>query len=138
MAGTATARRLGVISFRRAYAAAAGLLLLAIVYLVIGAQATQTSYELDRLKAQNTRLQADQAQLRVQDAQMHTRAGVAQAAAAAGLQHTNVPRYASYQPVALDLGAPIGPDRPDATPLWQRALAALVGGVAQDAQAAGR
>ena len=138
VAGGATAERLGLPSMARVYAAAAGLLVLVVAYLVIGTQATQTSYDLDRLKDQNAQLAAEQDDLRARDARMHTQAGVAQAAATAGLQHSNSPMYVGSQPVALDLGAPIGPARPVDTPLWQRALAAIVGGPVQDAQAAGR
>jgi hypothetical protein len=112
-------------------------LALVIAYLVAGTQATQTSYQLDRLRAQNAQLQAEQAQLRAQDAQLHTRAGVTQAATAAGLHYTTVTRYASYQPIALDLSAPIGQGQPDSTPNWQRALAVIVGGTSKDAEAAG-
>jgi hypothetical protein len=137
IAGSATAGRLGLPSLGRAYAAAAGLLVVVIAYLVVGTQATQTSYELDRLKDEHAQLLAEQDQLRYQDARMHTQAGVAQSAAAAGLQHGNVPRYAGYQPVALDLRAPIGPGRAEDTPLWQRALAAIVGGPVREALAAG-
>jgi hypothetical protein len=137
-ASSATAGRFGLASFGRVYAAGLGLLVLIIAYLLVGTQTTQTSYELDRLQDQNTQLVAEQDDLRAQDARMHTQAGVAQAATAAGLQHTSSPTYVGYQPVALDLGAPIGPDRPEDTPLWQRALAFIVGGTARDAQAAGR
>jgi hypothetical protein len=134
----ATAERLSLRSLGRVYAAGAGLLVLVIAYLLIGTQATQTSYELDRQKDQNTQLAAEQDDLRAQDARMHTQAGVAQSAAAAGLQRSNSLKYVRYQPVALDLGAPIGPGRPADTPLWQRALAAIAGGPVQNAQAAAR
>jgi cell division protein FtsL len=138
VANSAAAERLALTSFARAYLAAGGLLVLAIAYLVVSAQATQTSYQLDNLKSQNTQLLAEQDQLRYDDARMHTPAGVAAAAAAAGMQHTNLPHYAGYQPVAVNLDAPIGPARPADTPPWQRALAAIASGVAKDAQAAGR
>jgi hypothetical protein len=138
VANSAAAERLGLTSFGRAYAAALALLAIVIAYLLVGAQTTQTSYELDRLKDQNVQLVAEQDELKAQDARMHTQAGVAQAATSAGLQHSNSLKYVGYQPVALDLGAPIGPARPEDTPLWQRALAAIVGGTAREAQAAGR
>lgn len=137
VANSSTAERLRLRSFARVYAAAAGLLVLVVAYLLVGTQATQTSYDLDRLKDQNARLVAEQADLRAQDARIHTQAGVAQSAASAGLQRGNAHQYVRYQPVALNLSAPIGPDRPEETPLWQRALAAIVGGTARDAQAAG-
>jgi hypothetical protein len=138
VAGGAAAERLRLSSYGRVYAAALALLAVVIAYLAVGTQATQTSYDLDRLKDQRTQLVAEQDELRAQDARMHAQAGVAQAAAAAGLQHQNSLQWVPYQPVALDLGAPIGPARPDPAPLWQRALAAIVGGTARDAQAAGR
>ena len=138
VANSAAAERLGLASFGRVYAAAAGLLVLVLAYLLVGTQATQTSYDLDRLRDQNAQLVADQNELRAQDARMHTQAGVAQSAASAGLQHSNSLKYVGYQPVALNLDAPIGPARREDTPLWQRALAAIVGGTARDAQAAGR
>ena len=137
-AAEATAGRLGLASSTRAAASAVGLLVLVIAYLLVGTQATQTSYEVDNLRDRSAQLQADQGQLRYQDARMHTQARIAQSATSAGLQHGNPPRYAGYQPVALDLAAPIGPDRPADTPLWQRAVAALIGSAARDAQAAGR
>ena len=136
-AGGRAAERLRLSSLGRVYTAALALLALVIVYLVVSTQATQTSYEVDRLRDQNSQLLAEQGALRAQDAGMHTQAGVAQAAAAAGLQHDNSLKYVRYQPVALDLGAPIGPARPEDTPLWQRAVAAVVGGPARDSQAAG-
>ncbi|HSR26778.1 MAG TPA: hypothetical protein VLW53_24735 [Candidatus Eisenbacteria bacterium] len=138
VASGAAAERLGLASFGRAYAAGVALLAVVIAYLLMGAQTTQTSYDLDRLKDQNAQLVAEQDELRAQDARMHTQAGVARAATTAGLQHSNSLKYVGYQPVALDLGAPIGPARPEDTPLWQRALAAIVGGTAREAQAAGR
>lgn len=138
VASSSSAERLGLSSFARAYATAGALLAVVIAYLVLGAHATQTSYELDHLRAQNAELLAEQDQLRYRDASLHTRAGIAQAAAAAGLQHSTTPKYVGYQPVALDLSASIGPGRPQDTPLWQQALAAIVGSTARDAQAAGR
>ena len=138
MANSTTAERLGLASFGRVYAAATALLVLVICYLLVGTQATQTSYELDRLKDQNTQLAAQQHDLRAQDTRIHTQAGVAQSATAAGLQHNNSLKYVGYQPVAIDLNAPIGPSRTDDAPLWRRAVAAMVGGTARDAQAAGR
>jgi hypothetical protein len=133
-----TAGRLGLAASPRAAAAAGGLLVLVIAYLLVGTQATQTSYEVDALRDRNAQLRADQGQLRYQDERMHTQARIAESATGAGLQHGNQPRYAGYQPVAIDLAAPIGPERPADTPLWQRAVAALIGGSARDAQAAGR
>jgi len=138
IANSSTAERFGLFTFARAYTAAGALLAVVIAYLVLGAHATQTAYELDQLRAQNAQLLAEQDQLRYRDASLHTRAGIAEAAAAAGLQHSNTPKYVGYQPVALDLSAPIGPGRPQDAPLWQQALAAIVGSTARDAQAAGK
>jgi hypothetical protein len=110
--------------------------LLAIAYLVVAAQATQSSYELSRLKDQNAQLRAEQDQLRYSMAAQHTPARVEQEAAAAGLQRSNQLKYVSYQPVVVDLSAPLGPDRPVQGPLWKQAIAAVFGG-ARDVLAAG-
>jgi cell division protein FtsL len=128
IAASPAARRLRLSAFARVYAAAAVVLLLAIAYLAVVAQATQSSYELSRLKDQNAQLRAEQDQLRYSIAALHTPARVEQEAAAAGLQRTNQPKYVAYQPIAVDLNAPTGPTRPVEAPLWQRALAALLGG----------
>jgi cell division protein FtsL len=136
IAASPAARRLQLSTFARVYAAAGVVLVLAIAYLVVAAQATQSSYDLTRLKEQNAQLRAEQDQLRYTMAAQHTPARVEQAAAAAGLQRSNQLKYVSYQPVALDLGASLGPDRPVQGPLWQQALAAVFGG-ARDVLAAG-
>lgn len=136
IAASPAAQRLRLSAFARVYAAAGVVLVLAIAYLVVAAQATQSSYELSRLKDQNAQLHAEQDQLRYSLAATHTPARVEQAAAAAGLQRTNQPRYVAYQPVAVNLNAPIGPDRQDQLPLWQQAVVAILGG-ARDALASG-
>lgn len=130
--------RLGLSSFARLSVAAGALLALAIGYLLVGAQATQSTYELTRLRQQNAQLQAEQEQLRYQAASAHTPAHVEQAAHAAGLQQAQRTTSVGAQPVALDLEAPIGPGRTDESPLWQRTLASVFGGVARTAFAADR
>ena len=136
IAASPAARRLQLSTFARVYAAAGVVLLLAIAYLVVAAQATQSSYELSRLKDQNAQLRAEQDQLRYSMAAEHTPARVEQEAAAAGLQRSNQLKYVSYQPVVVDLSAPLGPDRPVQGPLWKQAIAAVFGG-ARDVLAAG-
>ena len=124
--GTAALERLRLPSFSRVYVASAALLALAISYLVVSAQATQTSYELTRLKDVNAQLAAEQDQLRYHAASLHTPARVEQEAALAGLQRSTSARFLTYEPVAVDLGASIGPARPDDRPLWQRVLASAL------------
>ena len=136
--GRPAARRLGAASFPRVAAAGVALMALAITYLVMTAQATQTAYEVDALKRQNAQLHAEQALLRYQTTRMHTPAGVQTAAAAAGMQRSNRARYAAQQPVAIDLDAPIGPAPQADESLWQRALAVLAGGAPKGAQASER
>jgi cell division protein FtsL len=136
IAASPAARRLQLSTFARVYAAAGVVLLLAIAYLVVAAQATQSSYELSRLKDQNAQLRAEQDQLRYSMAAQHTPARVEQEAAAAGLQRSNQLKYVSYQPVVVDLSAPLGPDRPVQGPLGKQAIAAVFGG-ARDVLAAG-
>jgi cell division protein FtsL len=136
IAASPAARRLQLSTFARVYAAAGVVLMLAIAYLVVAAQATQSSYELSRLKDQNAQLRAEQDQLRYSMAAQHTPARVEQEAAAAGLQRSNQLKYVSYQPVVVDLSAPLGPDQPVQGPLWRQAIAAVFGG-ARDVLAAG-
>jgi cell division protein FtsL len=129
------ARRLQLSTFVRVYAAAGVVLVLAIAYLVVAAQATQSSYDLNRLKDQNAQLKAEQDQLQYTMAAEHTPARVQQEAAQAGLQRPTQLKYVAYQPVSIDLNASLGPAVPDQAPRWQQALAALFGG-ARDAFAA--
>ncbi len=138
IAGKVAARGLRVSAFARVYLAAGTILAMAICYLIVAAQATQSSYELSRLKDQHSQLAAEQRQLRYREAALHTPARVEQEAAQAGLQRAAPARYVGYQPVAIDLSAPVGHDRPDDAPLWQRALAGLFGGWARDALASDR
>jgi hypothetical protein len=134
IATTAAAQRLRLSLFARAYAVAAVLLALAIAYLVVAAQATQNAYVLSQLKDQNARLQAEQQSLRYQSASLHGPAQTAQEASATGMQRTASYVTVTSQPAALDLQKPIGPPAPEDSPVWQRAVAALVG--SRDAAAA--
>ena len=138
IAGSVAARRLRLSSFARVYLVAGGLLALAVAYLVVGAQLTQTSYELSRLQQQQTDLHAGQDQLRYQAAAMHTPARVEQAATTAGMQRTSPAGYPAYEPVAIDLGAAIGAGRPNDSPLWRRTLATVLGSTTKDAMASDR
>jgi hypothetical protein len=128
VAGTAAAERLRNSLFSRIYAGAALLLTLALAYLLVAAQATQNAYVVSQLKDQNAQLQAEQDSLRYRSASLHGPAQTAEAAAATGMQRTGAYTTVSSQPAALDLQRPIGPDRPDESPPWQRALAAVFGG----------
>ena len=134
IAGTAAAHRLRHSLFTRLYAVSGVLLTLATAYLVVAAQATQNVYVLSQLKDQNARLQAEQGSLRYQSASLHGPAQTAHEAAGSGMQRTASYSTVSPQPVALDLQKPIGPDQPDDSPTWQRALAAVFG--SHDAAAA--
>jgi len=134
IATTAAARRLRLSLFARVYAVSAVLLALAIAYLVVAAQATQSSYVLSQLKDQHARLGAEQQSLRYQSASLHGPAQTAQEAQATGMQRTATYVTVPSQPVALDLQKPIGPAAPEDSPAWQRALAAVTGG--RDAAAA--
>ena len=133
--------RLRVSAFGRVYVVAAGVLAMAICYLFVAAQMTQTSYEMNRLRAQQAELKAEQDQLRYQGVQLHTPARVAQEAGVAGLAPAATPtKYLGYQPVAIDLGAATGQAAPDQSPLWQRAVAGLLTGMGanRDVQASDR
>jgi len=124
----AAAARLRLSAFGRLYLLTAAVLAVVLGYLVVAGQATQSSYELSTLQRQRAELRAEQDQLRYQAMTMRTPARIDQEAAQAGLQRTLPAKYVAYQPVAIDLAAPTGADLPDASPLWQRALAAVIGG----------
>jgi cell division protein FtsL len=133
------AERLRLSAFGRIYFAAAVVILLGIAYLLLASQVTQSSYELNRLRADQAQLRAEQDQLKLKQASLRTPARVDQAAAAAGLQPGTAGEYVGYKPVAIDITAPIGQNAPDEQPAWQRALAALMNGLgSRDASAAGR
>ena len=114
---------------------------MALCYLVVAAQMTQTSYEMNRLRSQQTELRAEQDQLRYQGVQLHTPSRIAQSAAVAGLAPASTPvKYLGYQPVAIDLASPAGDPAPDRSALWQRAVAGLMTGIGanRDVQASDR
>jgi cell division protein FtsL len=118
--------RLRVGSFGRAYALAAAVVGVLILYLVQSAHVTQTSYELDRLQAQQADLLAERDQLRYQEASLRAPARVEQEAQQADMRRAAPVRYLPYQEVALDTHASVEPG-PAEAPLWEQAVAALAG-----------
>jgi hypothetical protein len=56
----------------------------------------------------------------------HAPAQVQQQAAQSGLQRVAPATYVAGQPLAIDLGAPVGASAGDTTPLWMHAVAAVV------------
>jgi cell division protein FtsL len=128
LARTRATERLGISSFARISLAAAALLLLAFICLLVNAQETQSSYELNQLRQENAQLQAEQDQLRYQKARLETPALVDQAAASRGMTQTDPSTYVSGSPTQVDLSAPIGPPPPSNEPRWRRLLDLLLGG----------
>jgi cell division protein FtsL len=104
----------------------AATLLVTVVYLAVSAQATGTSYQLNQLQAEQTRLQSQQGQLNYQEAMLHTPARVQVAAQHQGLVRPTTYQSVAYQPVTFDVYQPIGQSRPDLRPLWQQLLEAVV------------
>ena len=139
VAGTVAAERMRLSSFGHAYLALGAGLIAILFYLALAAQVTQSSYDITRLQDQQRQLIAEQDQLRYQEVTMHAPAQVQQQAAHSGMQRVTPVAYVASQPVAIDLQAPAGASGTDATPLWERYLAALfnkVGGT-RDVLAAG-
>ncbi len=128
-AGVATAARLRTSRHVRLYAGVVLVVTLLVAYLVVAAQVTQASYELARLQNRQAELLAEQAQLRYQEADLHTPAQVERDAQQAGLQRRSPAGYPAYQASAIALDAPIGQPPADRSPTWQRALASLIGTV---------
>ena len=138
---TATANeRLKLNRFGHAYMAVGAALAALLVYLVLAAQATATSYEIGSLQDQQRQLIAEQDQLRYQEVTLHAPAQIEQQAAQSGMQRVPPASYIASGPVAIDLTAPIGAPAADTTPLWERAVAVLANrlGVSRDAMAASR
>jgi hypothetical protein len=95
-------------------------------YLGLAAQITQSSYDIARLQGQQSQLIAEQDQLRYQEVTLHAPAQVQQQAAQSGMQRVVPTGYVAGRQVAIDLTAPVGASAGDATPLWARAVAAVI------------
>lgn len=114
----------------RLYFGVAVVVAVLVSYLVLAAQVTQTSYELARLQNKQAELQAEQGQLRLQEADLHTPAQVEHDAQQAGLQRQPPRGYAGYQASAINIDAPIGQPPSDTDhPLWQDAVASIAGAI---------
>jgi hypothetical protein len=138
VAGAVAAERLHVSVFGHAYVGVGGVLIALLFYLGIAAQITQSSYDISRLQDQQRQLIAEQDQLRYQEVTLHAPAQVQQQAAQSGMQRVVPASYVAGQQVAIDLGAPVGASPADTTPLWLKAVAAILNGVGgtRDVQAA--
>jgi hypothetical protein len=66
---------------------------------------------------------------------LHAPAQVQQQAAQSGMQRVVPSGYVTGQAVAIDLAAPVGAAPNDTTPLWARAVAAVVNTVTHDVAA---
>ena len=140
VASSVAADRLHLNSYGHAYLWFGAALIGVLFYLALAAQVTQSSYDITRLQDQQRQLVAEQDQLRYQEVTLHAPAQVQQQAAHSGMQRAAPTAYVPAQQVAIDLQAPAGAAGTDATPLWERYLAALfnrVGGT-RDVMAAGR
>lgn len=126
VASTAAAERLRVNVLGHAYLGVGAVVIALLFYLAIAAQITQSSYDIARLQDQQRQLVAEQDQLRYQEVTLHAPAQVQQQAAQSGMQRVLPSSYVAGQPVAIDLTAPIGASANDTTPLWLRAVAAVL------------
>jgi len=124
--------------FGHAYVGVGAAVVVVLFYLAIAAQITQSSYDIARLQDQQRQLIAEQDQLKYREVTMQAPAQVQQQAAQSGMQRIPPSKLVPAQPVAINLEAPIGAPPTDQTPLWERALAAIVNklGVTHDAMAA--
>jgi len=140
VAGSVAADRLQLNAFGHAYLWFGAALIGVLFYLALAAQVTQSSYDITRLQEQQRQLVAEQDQLRYQEVTLHAPAQVQQHASQSGMQRAAPTVYVPAQQVAIDLQAPAGASATDATPLWERYMAALfnkVGGT-RDVLAASR
>jgi hypothetical protein len=126
VASATAVERLRLSTFGHAYLGLGAILIVVLFYLGLAAQITQSSYDITRLQDQQRQLIAEQDQLRYQEVTLHAPAQVQQQAAQSGMQRVVPSGYVSGQPVAIDLTAPVGDSANATTPLWERAVAALV------------
>jgi hypothetical protein len=126
VAGSEAARRLRLTGFGNAYLGLGGIVIVVLFYLALAAQITQSSYDIARLQDQQRQLIAEQDQLRYQEVTLHAPAQVQQQAAQSGMQRVAPVTYVAGRQVAIDLAAPVGASAGDTTPLWMRAVAAIV------------
>jgi hypothetical protein len=126
VASSAAAERLRLNTFGHAYLGAGAAFIGVLFYLALAAQVTQSSYDIVRLQEQQRQLIAEQDQLRYQEVTLHAPAQVQQQAAQSGMQRVVPASYVAGQPVAINLGAPVGATANDTAPLWERAVAAVV------------
>ena len=126
VASSTAVERLHLGSFGHAYLGLGAVLIAVLFYLGLAAQITQSSYDIARLQSQQSQLIAEQDQLRYQEVTLHAPAQVQQQAAQSGMQRVVPTGYVSGQQVAIDLTAPVGASAGDPTPLWARAVAAVI------------
>jgi hypothetical protein len=126
VASAAAAERLHLNGFGHAYLGVGAVVIVLLFYLAIAAQITQSSYDIARLQDQQRQLIAVQDQLRYQEVTLHAPAQVQQQAAQSGMQRVLPSKFVPGQQLAIDLGAPIGAQAPDTTPLWMKAVAAVM------------
>jgi hypothetical protein len=130
VAGTVAAERLRLNLFGHAYLGLGAVMIGLLFYLAIAAQITQSSYDISRLQDQQRQLLAEQDQLRYQEVTLHAPAQVQQQAAQSGMQRVVPASYVAGQAVAIDLTTSVGASPADTTPLWLRAVAAVLNDVA--------
>ncbi len=126
VAGTVAAERLRLNLFGHAYVGLGAVVIALLFYLAIAAQITQSSYDISRLQDQQRQLIAEQDQLRYQEVTLHAPAQVQHQAAQSGMQRVVPSSYVPGQAVAIDLTTPVGALPADTTPLWLRAVAAIL------------
>src|ERR1700682_2510200 len=126
VASATAVERLRLTTFGHAYLGLGAILIVVLFYLGLAAQITQSSYDITRLQDQQRQLIAEQDQLRYQEVTLHAPAQVQQQAAQSGMQRVVPTGYVAGQQVAIDLTAPVGASAGDATPLWARAVAAVI------------
>jgi len=126
VASATAAERLRLSSFGHAYLGLGAILIAVLFYLGLAAEITQSSYDIARLQDQQRQLIAEQDQLRYQEVTLHAPAQVQQQAAQSGMQRIVPSGYIAGQLVAIDLTTPVGASANDTTPLWERAVAAVI------------
>lgn len=126
MATRTAAERLRIRAYGRTYLVGAAAVVVTVANLVLSTQATQTSYELDRLRNQQNELQSQEGQLRYRKASQITPAEQDREAQQQGMARPMPAGYLAPQPVGFSLDAPIS-QRQQALSPWQLAVQVVDG-----------
>jgi hypothetical protein len=126
MAASAGGRGRRLPAHSRIYMVGVAIAVLTVANLLLSAQTTQTSYELGHLRDHLSQLQAEQGQLRYQQAAQHTPAEIEVQAHQQGMVRPMPAGYLVPQPLGFSLEAPLS-SQPESQSPWGLVTAVVDG-----------